>query len=114
MNIDHDLKLEKKGSILKSQTLLSKLAKQNGSKRLFFKFCLIVQMVSKSVLKLGAFFREKMESMEQLDLKDLWALLAFLEKLAPMDLLVCKDLRAVQELQVNPGLLAHPDSQGKR
>lgn len=55
-----------------------------------------------------------MESMEQLDLKDLWALLAFLEKLAPMDLLVCKDLRAVQELLVNPGLLAHPDSQGKR
>ena len=71
-------------------------------------------MVSKSVLKLGAFFREKMESMEQLDLKDLWALPAFLEKLAPMDLLVCKDLRAVQELLVNPGLLAHPDSQGKR
>ena len=71
-------------------------------------------MVSKSVLKLGAFFREKMESMEQLDLKDLWALLAFLEKLDPMDLLVCKDLRAVQELLVNPGLLAHPDSQGKR
>lgn len=71
-------------------------------------------MVSTRVFKLGAFFREKMESMEQLDLKDLWALLAFLEKLAPKDLVVFKDLRAVQELLVNPGLLVHPDSQGKR
>ena len=71
-------------------------------------------MISTRVFKLGAFFREKMESMEQLDLKDLQAVLGFLEKLAPKDLLDSKDLRAVQEFLVNPGLLAHPGSQGKR
>lgn len=54
MNIDHDLKLEKR--IYPQIPDPLKLAKQNGSKHLFFKFCLIVQMVSTRVFKLGAFF----------------------------------------------------------